>query len=190
MEKKTDLRVIKTKRRIKEVFGELLKKKDVNKITVAELARLAEINKGTFYLHYQDIYALYTEVLQENIRETVNGISFYHEFFDTPEDFLRHFFALRKNHFQPMENPVFKPGNISFGHRIPEMMIGALREKLYEHGYIEPSVANDTKLNYVLFSIFHFLQVKSPEESLPILIPLIASDIRAAFPKNTQQRPK
>ena len=181
MEKKTDLRVTKTKRRIKEVFGELLKKKDVNEIAVSELARLAEINKGTFYLHYQDIYALYAEVLQDKVQEEVNSVTFYNEFFEAPEDFLKHFFELRRGHFQPMGNPIFKPANISYAHLIPEMMIGALRGKVYEQGYIQQTNANDTKLNYILFSIFHFLRVKEPEESLPILIPLIAGDIRAAF---------
>lgn len=182
MEKKTDLRVIKTKRRIKEVFGELLKKKDVNEVTVAELARLAEINKGTFYLHYQDIYALYADVLQEKVQEEAGSVTFYHEFFEAPEDFLQHFFELRREHLQPMGDPVFKPVNISYAHLIPEMMIGALRMKIYEQGCIEQTNANDIKLNYILFSIFHFLRVKEPEESLPILIPLIAGDIRAAFP--------
>lgn len=182
MEKKTDLRVIKTKRRIKEVFCELLKKKDVNQISVAELARIAEINKGTFYLHYQDIYALYAEILQDKVQEEVNSVTFFHEFFEAPEDFLQHFYELRRGHFQPMGNPIFKPVNVSHAHLIPEMMIGALREKIYEQGRIEQSNANDTKLNYILFSIFHFLRTKDPEENLPILIPLIAGDIRAAFP--------
>lgn len=55
---KTDLRIIKTKASIKREFMTLLQKKPVEKITVTELAEKALINKGTFYLHYQDIYNL------------------------------------------------------------------------------------------------------------------------------------
>ena len=36
-------------------FLELLKNKDFEKITVADVCRVAKINRGTFYLHYRDI---------------------------------------------------------------------------------------------------------------------------------------
>ena len=47
-EKKTDLRVVKTKRAIYAALERLLHKKSIDKITVAELSREAMINKGTF----------------------------------------------------------------------------------------------------------------------------------------------
>ena len=43
MNQKTDLRIIKTRRSIKEAFMELILMKPVNKITVTELAERAEI---------------------------------------------------------------------------------------------------------------------------------------------------
>ena len=47
----------KMRKLIKKVFAELLdEKKDINKITVAELANRTEISRGTFYTHYDDIY--------------------------------------------------------------------------------------------------------------------------------------
>lgn len=36
-------------------FLELLESKDFEKITVADVCRVAKINRGTFYLHYRDI---------------------------------------------------------------------------------------------------------------------------------------
>ncbi len=39
-------------------FLELLKTKEFEKITVADVCREANINRGTFYLHYRDIIAL------------------------------------------------------------------------------------------------------------------------------------
>ena len=56
--RKKDLRVVKTERAIYRALIELLQKKELEKITVSELAELAEINKATFYLHYADIYSL------------------------------------------------------------------------------------------------------------------------------------
>ena len=48
---KPDLRIRKTKRALYQALEDLLKKKSLNQITVTELSALAEINKGTFYLH-------------------------------------------------------------------------------------------------------------------------------------------
>lgn len=57
-----DLRIQKTRAAIKSAFLELRRKKPIEKITVTELAKLAEINKATFYLHYSDIYSLADEM--------------------------------------------------------------------------------------------------------------------------------
>lgn len=51
-----------TKRLLKEALIELLNKKDLNNITIKELCSLAELNRSTFYAHYQDIYQLLNEI--------------------------------------------------------------------------------------------------------------------------------
>lgn len=56
MEEKIDLRIVKTKRAIQTNFLELLSHKPIDKVSVTELVKKAEISKGTFYLHYLDIY--------------------------------------------------------------------------------------------------------------------------------------
>lgn len=63
-----DRRNAKTEKLIKETFLSLLKKKSLNKITVAELSRQANLGRGTFYLHYTDVYNLY-----ENIETDLMG---------------------------------------------------------------------------------------------------------------------
>lgn len=54
--------VRRTKRLLKTSLIQLLQEKDITKISVSELAKAADINRGTFYLHYQDIYALLDEL--------------------------------------------------------------------------------------------------------------------------------
>ena len=51
-----DSRVRRTKRLLRQGLTELLKQKSIKKITVRELSELIDINRGTFYLHYKDIY--------------------------------------------------------------------------------------------------------------------------------------
>lgn len=63
-----DRRNTKTEKLIKETFLALLKKKNLNKVTVAEISRQADLGRGTFYLHYTDVYDLY-----ENIENDLMG---------------------------------------------------------------------------------------------------------------------
>ena len=51
----TDRRVNRTKRQIKKALINLLSKKALSRITVSEITELADIGRGTFYTHYQDL---------------------------------------------------------------------------------------------------------------------------------------
>ena len=62
-----DRRVRKTKQAIKNAFIQLLNKKDLEKITIQDITELADINRGTFYLHYEDKYLLLTDMEDECI---------------------------------------------------------------------------------------------------------------------------
>ena len=60
-----DRRTRKTKKAIESSFLTLLERKSINRITVAETCRLADIGRGTFYLHYMDVYDLYEKIENE-----------------------------------------------------------------------------------------------------------------------------
>ncbi len=64
-----DRRNEKTEKLIKNTFLEFLKTKDINKISVAEISRQANLGRGTFYLHYEDIYDLYESIENEIISD-------------------------------------------------------------------------------------------------------------------------
>lgn len=60
----------KTRRAIRQAFAELVSAKhNLDEITVTELCQKAEITRGTFYLHYDNIYDVAKE-LREEIFET------------------------------------------------------------------------------------------------------------------------
>ncbi len=63
-----DRRATRTKAAIRQAFLTLLNTKTISKITILEITELANIGRGTFYLHYQDIYALYEEIEQEMLK--------------------------------------------------------------------------------------------------------------------------
>ncbi|MCR3760963.1 TetR/AcrR family transcriptional regulator [Clostridium felsineum] len=60
-----DRRFIKTEQAIRETFLNLLKEKSLNKITVSQISISANLGRGTFYLHYKDIYDLYNTIENE-----------------------------------------------------------------------------------------------------------------------------
>ncbi len=66
---KTDARVRYTRKVIQDAFLNILKEKPVSKITVKEVCDMAEINRGTFYKHYQDCYDLLDKIEEEGLRE-------------------------------------------------------------------------------------------------------------------------
>lgn len=86
---KKDLRVIKTKASLQITLIELLQEKTLDKISISELCKKANVNRGTFYLHYNDVAELFEEY-----------------FHDMTED-------LRKAYYEPYLLTHFKIENLS-----------------------------------------------------------------------------
>ena len=68
MEKKDDLRVIKTRNLIYQTLLELMKEKTFEEIKVSDICSKAMINRSTFYAHYEDKYELLVDFLS-NLKE-------------------------------------------------------------------------------------------------------------------------
>lgn len=69
MERQEDLRVIKTRRLIKNALIELMAEKEVAAITITELSAKAMINRKTFYRHYETVGEVVTELENEILSE-------------------------------------------------------------------------------------------------------------------------
>ena len=54
-ERGIDRRVRKTKRQLRQALMDLMSEKPSKSISVRELAERADINRGTFYIHYKDV---------------------------------------------------------------------------------------------------------------------------------------
>lgn len=60
--KKTDLRVLRTKKMIFDAFVVLVEEKGYEAVTIQDIASQAMINRATFYAHFKDKNDLYDEV--------------------------------------------------------------------------------------------------------------------------------
>ena len=63
--RKVDRRVRKTKKQLREALTTLLKEKPIQKIRVREIADLIDINRGTFYQYYRDVYDMLSKIENE-----------------------------------------------------------------------------------------------------------------------------
>lgn len=86
----------KTKKTIKKIFAEMLyEKKELGNITVSELCNRAEISRGTFYTHYDDIYSVAEDYENELINTFFNNNLVHTQ---NIYDFINYFFEyIRKN---------------------------------------------------------------------------------------------
>ncbi|MDD4077932.1 MAG: TetR/AcrR family transcriptional regulator [Bacilli bacterium] len=116
-----DRRVRKTRRILKNALVELMGDKDFRKITVTELAKKADINRGTFYLHYYDIYDLVEEMENECLEHIKKIVKKY----SNPVDYYKiliniiEYVKSEKRFFQSIFG---KNGDISYINKLKEEM--------------------------------------------------------------------
>lgn len=74
---KEDRRVRRTRRLLKQALAELMAAKDFREITVKDITERADLNRGTFYLHYTDTYNLLEKLENETLEDFQNMIDLY-----------------------------------------------------------------------------------------------------------------
>lgn len=90
---------VKTRKLIRATFAEMLsEKKEIGKISVSELAARANINRGTFYSHYDDIYSVAEDYETELIEKFFDNARLLAS--DNFEQFLDSFFDYIKENDQ------------------------------------------------------------------------------------------
>lgn len=70
---KIDKRTLRTRRQLQKQLVSKLLEKELQHITVRELTEAANINRGTFYLHFQDINDLY-QALETSVVNEITGL--------------------------------------------------------------------------------------------------------------------
>ncbi|MBR5474060.1 MAG: TetR/AcrR family transcriptional regulator [Lachnospiraceae bacterium] len=68
-----DLRAKKTRIAIRKAFIQLLCETDFNSISIATLMKRANYSRGAFYLHYQNIWDVFEELVREYIKDLCAG---------------------------------------------------------------------------------------------------------------------
>ncbi|CAM3207126.1 TetR/AcrR family transcriptional regulator [Filibacter tadaridae] len=120
-DQKVDRRITRTKRMIRDAFTQLLEEKGFEGITVRDITGKADINRGTFYLHYDSKYDLLekseTEILAEmsGILKKINpNIIIHSQAHNEPIPFLVTLFEMIKKNSEFMTVILGSKGNPLF----------------------------------------------------------------------------
>ena len=178
--KKKDLRVIKTERAIYNALIELLQQKELEKITVSELAELAEINKATFYLHYADIYSLYQDALARHISEKIEELGLIDCMLNDPEEFASRLVNDLFNPEKMSSDPFFHDRNYVYNRTISWHICNAFTERAIAEEIIPNTRENILKLEF-FFTGIAFLRHDHSEDENEMIIHVIADNIRNSF---------
>lgn len=76
-EPKQDRRIRRTQKLLKDSLIELMQEKEFKNISVKDITERADLNRGTFYLHYNDTYHLLQSVEEEVLSDFQDMISCY-----------------------------------------------------------------------------------------------------------------
>lgn len=81
--KKEDMRTKRTKKALKKAIIELMTTETIEKISVTDLCKVAEINRVTFYSHYNDKYELLHELLLDISKNIEHENKIYYQLHKT-----------------------------------------------------------------------------------------------------------
>ena len=192
MEQKSDLRVTKTRRLIKATFLELVQAKPVQKITVTELAKRAEISKGIFYLHYLDIYDLYNQMVEETVAKIAGSFDPYPDLFSAPESFVRTFLF---SQVEPLglslsagERALLTEKNMQSCSKYPQCFLNGFKEQIYQVGALARCEENDIKIDFLLTGMLSLVVKYRPltagdQKKMDFIVQFLSLIIRDTFPE-------
>ncbi|MBO7661776.1 MAG: TetR/AcrR family transcriptional regulator [Clostridia bacterium] len=123
-EKKEDRRVRRTRKLLTQALTELLQKKQINEITVKELTDLADMNRGTFYLYYKDVFDM-LEKIEDSMFETLDSILSLHEQEDVAAQarlILTDLFRFIEDNREMCRVLLSPHGDMNFLHRLNEVV--------------------------------------------------------------------
>jgi AcrR family transcriptional regulator len=146
MSDKMDRRQQRTKQLLRKTLFELMEEKTIESITVTDISNRADINRGTFYLHFRDVSDMMEQIKEEmfeKIRRVVIQIDLrellvYSSKGETYPILVKIFEELVRN--SDFFKAIFGPnGDMSFVRRLKEFMSSIIFNKLT---YLQPQEEN------------------------------------------------
>lgn len=131
-----------TKRRLKEGLVQLLAEKSITQISVRELTELVDINRGTFYFHYKDIFDMLHQIEDDFFEQFSHVINREMETGNKDFPFIRDIFAFIKENSDIVAIMLGKNSDIDFVLRLKRLLL----DRCEKHWREIMHITDDTEL--------------------------------------------
>ncbi len=160
MEKKTDLRIIKTHIALHNAFTHLMSKKTFEDITISELCDAAMIRRTTFYKYFTDKYDYFNFYISEIIKKSRNSVSL-NTITDNPIEYTE---KILSGYFEFMRQNLKLVNNLKNSNMV-SFFFNSLQQQ-YE-----------SELRFILIDVKHY----PPSPQLDFTISLVAGGLITAL---------
>ena len=168
--KPVDRRVLKTKRAIRNAFAKLMVEKDINDITIIELADTADINRKTFYNYYSGVYQVVEDIendISQSYEELLGDIEFT-KTMEAPYSLFERFSILINMDPEFFGYLLSMNGNKALITRIMNLLKNKTREKMVSQLDVEEYRA-EIMIDYILSGMLSVYQHWfNSDKSVPI----------------------
>lgn len=148
---------IRSRRMIREAFLELVKEKAINKITVTDIVKRADLNRSTFYAHYADVRAILEEIENEVIDKMLEILKKFEfkNFFNNPTPLL-----LEVSRFIERNQEIYKillnaPGSEIFLKKLKHVFAQYMLSVTDIPEYLKDSKMVNLRISYFAGGIIH-----------------------------------
>jgi len=132
---------IRSRRLIREAFAELMSEKSIDKITVTDIIKKADINRGTFYAHYQDTRDVIVQIENEII-DKMNELLRSYKYVNFVKDPMPALLEIEK--FLEADLDLFTKFINAHG---SEQFLSKLRQMAINNLFNETDIPNEIKTN-------------------------------------------
>lgn len=165
-ESSIDRRITRTRAAIREALVSLVEEKGFESLSVSDLTRRADINRGTFYLHYQDKFDLLEQTETEIIRDLeeiilqANALNFADfNSVDKPLPVVVNLFDYLRENADLMHAILGLQGGIAFQNRLRQTVEANLKQGILAGMKAEDFlVKSEYVISYMLSAHFGVIQ--------------------------------
>lgn len=152
---KIDKRVSKTKEAIYNAMLSVLKDKEIDKITISDIANKAQISRKTFYSHYSGIHMLISDVIEtyaKSIEDYLMSIDLIEAFYDKEKMKTILKFLLKRDE-KIIELIFMAKGRDSLIYRLGVVLKTTIQKTLKEKYELQEDLLQSS-VSYVISGIF------------------------------------
>ena len=153
MEKRQDRRVLRTRKAIRNSFIRLLSEKELDKITIKEVADGADVDRKTVYNYYSGVYAILDEIENELVSSLHSAVEAFEYGITSTEEVFTGVRLLIEENFELAALLMKINGNSRLTAKIVVELQACIRQVLGKNSFVSPTKI-DLAAEYIAAGIF------------------------------------